>query len=152
MVCHTGGPHFSKGVPIFPGVWGSRVPILSGKWGPGSPYSREYRDPGPHFPGSMGRSFTRFPGDLKPPMDTYLHASRREVNQNPVIKPGVKQGLVVMFWAPKIASEAISQHQIQKKFPGGACPQTPRFCVHTKVDTRVFVRKADQCYAFAPSL
>ena len=53
------------------------------------------------------------------------YASRREVNQNPVTKPGLKQGLVVMFWAPKIASEAISQHQIPKHFPGGACPQTP---------------------------
>ena len=63
--------------------------------------------------------------DLKPPMDTYLHVSRREVNQNPVTKPGLKQGLVVMFWAPKIASEAITQHQIPKLFPGGACPQTP---------------------------
>ena len=63
--------------------------------------------------------------DLKPLMDTYLHVSRHEVNQNPVTKPGLKQGLVVMFWAPKIASEAITQHQIPKLFPGGACPQTP---------------------------
>ena len=63
--------------------------------------------------------------DLKPPMDTYLHASRREVNQNPVSKPGLKQGLVVMFYAPKLASEAITQHQIPKLFPGEACPQTP---------------------------
>ena len=30
-----------------------------------------------------------------------------------------------MFWGPKIASEATSQHQIQKDFPGGACLQTP---------------------------
>ena len=58
----------------------------------------------------MGRSFVQFPGDLKLPMDTYLHASRCEVNQKPVTKPGLKQGLVVMFWAPEIASEAISQH------------------------------------------
>ena len=36
-----------------------------------------------------------------------------------------------MFWAPKIASEAISQHQIQKKFSGGACPQTPLASLHT---------------------
>ena len=38
IVCHTGGPHFSKGGPIFPEIWGSRVPILPGKWGPGSPF------------------------------------------------------------------------------------------------------------------
>ena len=66
-------------------------------------------------------------------MDTYLHASRREVNQNPVTKPGVSSDL----WAPKIASEAISQHQIQKDFHGGAC--SPNFFVHTNVATRVFV-------------
>ena len=41
-------------------------------------------------------SFMRFPGDLTPPMDTYLHASRREVNQNPVTNSGLKQGLVVL--------------------------------------------------------
>ena len=88
-------------------------------------------------------------------VSTHYNSSRVSVpyyRGDRVTKPGLKQELVVMFWAPKIASEAISQHQIQKKFPGGACPQTPRFCVHTKVDTRVFVRKADQCYAFAPSL
>jgi len=56
----------------------------------------------------LGCSFTWFPGDLKLPMDTYLHASRREVNQTPVTKPGLKQRLVVMFWASKITSEAIS--------------------------------------------
>ena len=55
--------------------------------------------------------------DLKPPMDTHLHVSRREVNQNPVIKLGLKQGLAVMFWAPKIASEAITQHQIPTPRP-----------------------------------
>ena len=45
-----------------------------------------------------------------------------------------------VFWAPKIASEAISQHQIQKKFSGGACPpDPPSFCVHTNVATQVFV-------------
>ena len=56
----------------------------------------------------LGCSFTRFPGDLKLPMDTYLHASRREVNQTPVTKPGLKQRLVVMFWVSKITSEVIS--------------------------------------------
>ena len=35
------------------------------------------------------------------PMDTYRHASRRKVNQNPVTKPGLKQRFVVGFWAPK---------------------------------------------------
>ena len=56
-----------------------------------------------------GWLFHVVPGDLKPLMDTYLHASRREVNQNPVTKPGLKQGMVVIFWVPKRASEAISQ-------------------------------------------
>ena len=41
-------------------------------------------------------SFMRFPGDLTPPIDTYLHVSRREVNQNPVTNSGLKQGLVVL--------------------------------------------------------
>ena len=41
----------------------------------------------------------RFPGGLKPSMDTYFHVSRREVNQNPVTKPGLEQRLVVVFWA-----------------------------------------------------
>ena len=57
--------------------------------------------------------------------------ARHEVNQNPVTKPGVKQGLVVMFWGPKIASEVISQHQIPKTFPWGACPQTPQASAYT---------------------
>ena len=50
------------------------------------------------WPGSL---FHVLPGGLKPPMDTYLHASRREVNQIPVTKPGLRQRIVVMFWAPK---------------------------------------------------
>ena len=62
MICHTGGPHFFKGVPIFPEIWGSQVPILPGKWGPGSPYSQEYRDTGPHFPRSMGTRDPHFGG------------------------------------------------------------------------------------------
>ena len=54
-------------------------------------------------------SFMWFRGSLKPLKDTYLHASRHEVNQNPVTKPGLKQKLVVMYvLGPKIASEAIS--------------------------------------------
>ena len=45
----------------------------------------------------MGHSkFHAIPGDLTPPMDTYLHVSRREVNQNPVTNSGQKQGLVVL--------------------------------------------------------
>ena len=62
MVCHTGGPHFTKGIPIFPEIWGSRVPILSEKWGSRSLSSRDYRDPGPHFPGSMGTRDPHFGG------------------------------------------------------------------------------------------
>ena len=51
--------------------------------------------------GLRGLLFTRFPGDLKPPMEAYLHASGHVVNQNPVTKSGLKQRLVVMFWAQK---------------------------------------------------
>ena len=56
-------------------------------------------------------------------------------------KPGLKQGLVVMFWAPKITPEALSQNQIQKKFPawGSMPPDPPSFCVHTNVATWVLV-------------
>ena len=70
-------------------------------------------------------------------MNTYLHASRHEVNKNSVTKPGLKQRLVVVLWAQ--ASEAISQHQIQKNFSGGACPQTPLASVYAYVCTRVLV-------------
>ena len=66
----------------------------------------------------VGRSFPG-PGGLEPPM---VHASRRELNSNPV----TKQRLVVMFLGPTIASKANSQHQIQKKnFPGGAASRPP---------------------------
>ena len=80
-------------------------------------------------------------------MDTYLYVSRREVNQNPVTKPGLKQGLVVMFCAPKIASEAISQHQIPKHFPGGACPRLPLASADTLTLplSGICTDKADQC-------
>ena len=48
------------------------------------------------------------------------------------------------FLCPKIPSEAVSQHQIQKNFPGGACPPNPpppppSFCVHVNVCTQVLV-------------
>ena len=49
----------------------------------------------------MRRSFTSFQRDLKLPMDTYLNACRRNVNQNPATMPGIKQRLVMMFWTPK---------------------------------------------------
>ena len=49
----------------------------------------------------MRHSFPLFPGGLKPRMDTYLRVCRREVNQNPVTMPGLKQILLVMFWTPK---------------------------------------------------
>ena len=59
------------------------------KWGSQIPYDTGLR-----------RSlFDAVPRGLEPPMDTYLHSCRREVNQNPVTKSGLKH------------------------FPGGACPQ-----------------------------
>ena len=68
-------------------------PQLSGPWrscGHGS-----YRRYAAFSPAS---SFTRFPGGLKPPVDTHLHACKREVNQNFVTIPGQKQWIVVTFW------------------------------------------------------
>ena len=45
----------------------------------------------------MGHSkFHTIPGGIDTTMSTYLHVSRREVNQNPVTNPGLKQGLVVL--------------------------------------------------------
>ena len=53
------------------------------------------------------------PGLLKLLMGTYLHVSRHEVNQNPITLPGLKQKLISSdVLGPKIASEALSQHQI----------------------------------------
>ena len=49
----------------------------------------------------MYRSFMWFPGGFKPPMDTYLYACGREVNQNPVTMPGLKPRQGVMLCAPK---------------------------------------------------
>ena len=73
-------------------------------------------------------------------MDTYLHACRREVNQNPVTMPGLKQRLVVcVCLGPKIASEAISRHPKFKNFPGGAYPQPPQL-VHTRANVRTWVQ------------
>ena len=39
--------------------------------------------------------------------------------------------IVVVFWVPKIASEAISQNQIPTNFPWEACPQTPLASAYT---------------------
>ena len=43
--------------------------------------------------------------------------------------------ILVAFWGPNMASEAISECQILKNFPwggGGACPQTPLPCSHLR--------------------
>ena len=40
------------------------------------------------------------PGGMKPPMDTYLHECRHEVNQNSATMPGLKQRIVLIFWPP----------------------------------------------------
>ena len=52
-----------------------------------------------------------------------------------------------MFWAPKIASEAISQHQIPKNVPVGACPQTPLASADTLTLplSGICTDMADQC-------
>ena len=60
-------------------------------------------------------SFTSFLGGLKPPMDTYLHAYSREVNQNPVTMPG---RLVVMFWPHKNLRSHLIVSNSKKKFLG----------------------------------
>ena len=87
-----------------------------------------------------GLLFHMVPGGRETPD---VHVSRLEVNQNLVTKPGLKQGLIVMFWASKIASEAISQHQIQKIFPGGARPRPP-YLLRTHY-LGICIDKADQC-------
>ena len=71
----------------------------------------------------------------------------REVNQNPVAKPGLKQKLVVMYvLGPTIASEAISQHQILNFLGGSMPPDPPSFCIHANVLTRgTCTDKPDQC-------
>ena len=52
-----------------------------------------------------------------------------------------------MFWAPKIASEAISQHQIKKFFLGEHAPTPPSFCVQANVRTRVYKYRVNlACY------
>ena len=61
------------------------------------------------------------PRGLKPPMGTCLHGCRREVNQNPVTMPRLKQRLVVMFWAPKWPQK--SSHSI--KFNREHSPRLP---------------------------
>ena len=68
----------------------------------------------------MRRSFTRFPGGLKLPMDTYLHAYKREVNQNSLLT-------------------ALNS----KNFPGGACPHTHLASVYTLM--YALGGKLDQC-------
>ena len=40
--------------------------------------------------------------------------------------------ILVAFLGPNMASEAISECQIFKNFPGGACPQTPLPCSHLR--------------------
>ena len=59
----------------------------------------------------MCRSFTSFSGGLKPLMDTYFHACRCKVNQNPVnmlTKAKISSDVLDL----EIASEIISQQQI----------------------------------------
>ena len=38
--------------------------------------------------------------------------------------------ILVAFFGPNMASEAISEYLMLKNFPGGACPQTPLPCSH----------------------
>ena len=64
-----------------------------------------------------------------------MHADGKWIRILLQTMPGLKISSDVL--GPKIASEAISQHQIQKKFARGACPQTPpSFCVHPSIHTR----------------
>lgn len=43
------GPHYHKGILIFPGKLGTWVPILSKVWSPRSPFSWEYGTQGSHL-------------------------------------------------------------------------------------------------------
>ena len=58
-------------------------------------------------------------------MDTYLHgiACSREVNQNPVIMPGLKQRLVVIFWA----QNRLRSHVTVASFSGSPRVRTKNF-------------------------
>ena len=75
----------------------------------------------------VGCSFTRFPGDLKPPMDSYLHVSGHVVNQNPVNMAawGLKAKISSDVLGPTITSEAI----VVKKISWGSISLL--LCMHT---------------------
>ena len=90
----------------------------------------------------MGRSFTRFSGDLKPPMDTYLHASKREVNQNPVtMQARTKARISSDVSGPKISLRSHLTASNSKKFSWGSMPpDPPSFCVYTALPGRSMLR------------
>ena len=68
-----------------------------------------------------------------------------EVNWNPVTVPGVKQRIIVMFWAPKVNSLRhthrghLTTLNLKIISWGSMPPDPPSFCVHPNVHTRVQV-------------
>jgi len=83
-------------------------------------------------------------------MGTYLHVSRREVNQNPVTKPGLKpESCYQARTKARISSDVLAPKNSlrshlaasnsKKLFLGSMPPHPPTFCVHTNIATRVFV-------------
>ena len=79
----------------------------------------------------MCRSFTWFPGGLKPPIDTSPCMkiwSESESCYHARTKAKISSDVM----GPKRASVAISQHQI---FPWEHAPRPPSFCVHANVHT-----------------
>ena len=55
----------------------------------------------------------------------------REMNQNPVTMPGLKQKLVVLFWI----QNSLRSHLTASNLPGGACPRLPYLRVYANVCT-----------------
>ena len=84
---------------------------------------------------------------MKPPMATYLRACRPEVPSESWYYARAKTKINSDGLGPKIASEAISQHQIQQNFHGGAYPQTPLASARTRQHTHsgTTTGKPDQC-------
>ena len=88
----------------------------------------------------MRHSFTSFPGGLKLPMDTSI-SMRADVKWIRILLPWLRTKAKISsdVLGPKIASEAISQHPIQKIFLGGHAPTPPSFCIHANIHTWVEV-------------
>ena len=71
------------------------------------------------------------PGARNRPWTLISLRCRREMNQNPVTMPGLKQKLVVLFWI----QNSLRSHLTASNLPGGACPRLPYLHVYANVCT-----------------